>query len=472
MDTLSIQPLKQGLVNLPGATPQSAELTAKLLHKDFLEHHCYFNDMHFHDHLAHHVLSMYDLGASADAIQAKFDIDQKMQRNLFHGKSERKVGAITEDNWRNTLGEKHAPMYADYLEFFSRRIVEHGVPKTLEKYLFSPEANGNGTMMLARFFGGVVHPIIQVGFGIEFGQDAMVAQGLALAALTSPEGEIVMEPSGLPEITTKTDSPSPSLLSLLREVYDHPTLTPMPFPGLFTPGSGASFNTLVKWVNEQPKHGATLREIYSKWPFDLSSDTDIHSKIDEALWQAALLLGGVSPADRKPRVDFFLAHLLTSALALRPIVDVLTDPLHKAQLLQTYARSCGLLLLLRGTPKIDCSVVMNYPIAPKHSYPGSSAWFPILNNAGVHTEVHVVKVIRALFYSAQRYGLTKAGGLPGAVDSEGKETHPGAKSVDGTLFIRVAGVVTNALGWASHGEEERGWDFNGLWAESWAEGKY
>ncbi|KAF7309250.1 hypothetical protein MIND_00295300 [Mycena indigotica] len=462
--------LSQGLVNIPGSTPQGATLVAKLLYKDFHEHHCFFNDAFFHDHLAHHLLSMYDLGASEEAIQHMNDFEVKMQRNLLHGKTEterieRKAGAINEENWKDTLGEKNARLYADYLEFFAQRIAINGVPRTLTKYLFSPEANGNGVMMLARFFGGIVHPIIQAAFGIEFGQNHMVAQALALTALTSPEGAVVMEPSGLPEIiTTASGVTSTSLLSLLREFYDHPNITNMPFPGL--PGPGVTFAKLVDWVNGNPSNGSTIRDIISKWTFDLASSTDIESKLDEALWQCALLVGGITPAGKQPRMDFLVMHLLTSALGLRPIISLLETPLQKAQLLVTHARSSLLVLLLRGTPKLDCSVVMKLPSVPKHVIPGASVWFPLIANANLHTEVHVVKAIRALVYAAQRLGNTEAGGMPGAVDAAGKETHPGAKNVDGTVFIRIAAVLTNQLGWVSHGDAEKPWDFRGFWAES------
>jgi hypothetical protein len=40
-------------VNFPGATPASTALVVELLRKDVAEHHCYFNDDHFHNHLSH-----------------------------------------------------------------------------------------------------------------------------------------------------------------------------------------------------------------------------------------------------------------------------------------------------------------------------------------------------------------------------------------------------------------------------------
>jgi hypothetical protein len=88
------------------------------------------------------------------------------------------------------------------LAFFLLQISKDGVPAVLDRYVFSPEANANGSMMLFRFVSGLLHPIIQAGvrpsyssvvvqlfifvvkqFGIEFGQDFMVAQGNLISRL-------------------------------------------------------------------------------------------------------------------------------------------------------------------------------------------------------------------------------------------------------------------------------------------------
>ncbi|KAF7372893.1 P-loop containing nucleoside triphosphate hydrolase protein [Mycena sanguinolenta] len=447
MHPLPVKPLQPGLVNLPGATPASATLVAELLHKDYVGHHCFYNDRHHTNHLSHHVLSLHDLGASPECIQAMFDQEAATQRALHHGKVEPKADGITETNWTRHLGDANAHMYSDYLEFFSSAIAKHGVSRVLEHYVFSPEANGNGTLMLARFVGGLVHPFIQAGFGIEFGQDFMVAQGLAQAAVTEPEGASVMDTS-----TTRRASslcPTPQTASPPRRL--------------------------------DPARSAALRAIYAKWTFDLHDAADLPAKIAQCMWQAALLLGATGKAGRKPRMDFYLMHFLTSALFLRVVVDALAQPLHKAQLLQAYARMVAFFVLLRGRPRIDCALAMAYPAHPVPrtgrdaggaalgALGGSSAWLPLLNNAGLHPEAHVVKTIRALFYCAQRYGNTPAGAVVGAVDADGKETHEGAAGLDGTLFIRVAGVLTSALGWVAHGDQEGSWDSSGLgWEEAWS----
>lgn len=92
---------------------------------------------------------------------------------------------ITEQNWTSNMGEKKcvfskawsiptshlrrarsAHMFPDYLAFFSSEIAKHGVGGALERYVFSPEANANGTLMLARFVGGALHPMIEAGVGL------------------------------------------------------------------------------------------------------------------------------------------------------------------------------------------------------------------------------------------------------------------------------------------------------------------
>ncbi|KAJ7190280.1 hypothetical protein GGX14DRAFT_529265 [Mycena pura] len=486
MDSLPVQQLKPGLVNLPGATPASAALVSTLLHDDFLTHHCYFNDLHFHNHLSHHVLSLHDLGAPPECIQSMFDRDAALQRPLLHGKADAKTGAkadaISIANWTSHMGESNAPMYADYLAFFSSEIATHGVPSTLARFVFSPEANGNGTLMLARLFGGLMHPLIFIGFGVEFGLDFLVAQGLAIAALTTPEGASVIAdtPAGLPEIKA---GPPTTLLALLREVYDTPALQPVPYAEGHDP----------RTLQLDAARSAALRAIYAKWTFptapdpgpaaDGDADADVSSKIDECMWQAALLLGATGRPARAPRPDFFLMHVLTSAIALRPIARVLAAPRHRAQLLHAHARAAAHFVVLRGRPRIDCALVMAYPAepAPPARAPtsasaapapgaGGSAWLPLLHNACAHPEPHVVKAVRVLFHCAQRLGHTRARGVPGAVDAAGAETHAGAADLDGTLFVRVAGALTQVLGWVAHGDAERFWDFSGVgWDEAWRE---
>ncbi|KAJ7154496.1 hypothetical protein C8R46DRAFT_1005501 [Mycena filopes] len=480
MDALPTKPLTPGLVNFPGATPESATLVAELLHKDYTGHHCFHNAQGFSNHLSHHILSLHDLGAPTEWIRAMYEKEAAAQRPLYlNGEpTATKASGIDEANWKSKLGKQNAIMYPDYLAFFSAGIAKHGIAGALERYVFSTEANANGTFMLSRFIGGLLHPLIETGLGLEFGQDFMVAQGLAQAALATPVAAGVLDPeSGIPEIKSGL---SATLLSLLRQVYDSPQLTPLPYETQqITP------ERLGSWTVANPAQAAAIRDIYAKWTF--GEQEDLGRKVEECMWQATLLMGATGKADRKPRMDFYLMHFLTGSLFLRVVVDAIKSPLHKAQLLQAYVRAAALFIILRGRPRIDPALVMSYsefPTAPTSTTGNPSAnltselgkvghgspWLALLNNSMLHTEPHVVKSIRMLFYCAQRYGGTRTGGVIGALDAAGKETHPGAARLDGTLFIRVAGKMTDAVGWVADGQSERFWDFGGIgWDEAWAQ---
>jgi hypothetical protein len=78
--------------------------------------------------------------------------------------------------------------YQAYMDFFEASLKHDGISHTLEEFLFSPSANvgvkeglfdedAPQPHMLARFFSGVVHPVIHTGYGLEFGLPGMLAEG-------------------------------------------------------------------------------------------------------------------------------------------------------------------------------------------------------------------------------------------------------------------------------------------------------
>ncbi|KAJ7751458.1 hypothetical protein B0H16DRAFT_1548547 [Mycena metata] len=485
----SPQPVRPGLVH-GASTDAAAQMLGELLRKDYVNHHCFFNAKGFHNHLGHHLVAAYDLGAPPTLLKLIYEDEAPAQRPVTRDGED-----ITLANWTTRLGEEKA--YGSYLVFFADEIAKNGVGQTLKKWLMAPEANGNGAYMLGRLLGGALHPFLQVGFGVEFGQDYMVAQGLALTAITSPEVSLIVldTPSGLPEIhppsTSKAELPttqgaSSSLLSLLHSVYSSPDLAPiLPYD------PNALLSARFRAVAASPTHPAALKAIYSQWPLDTTGSREhFAAKAEECIWQATLLLAATGKPNRSPRLDFFLMHLLTSAICLPRMLEVFEDGLHKAQLLQGYARVTALYVILRGRPRIDIPLLMSYsefphpPTQAQLPWGGADAvgepgkegetdpWPAILQNALHHKDAHEVKTIRSLYYGAKHYGQRPAGGAIGARDEEGKETHVGAGTMDGTIFVRAAGVVSDTLGWVAWGEKEGEWDRSALgWDAAWEDGR-
>lgn len=105
---MSTVTLTQGILNLPGSTLASKKVTETLLAKDFDLHHAFFNARGFHNHLSHHMLAAYDLGASAEQLKAIYEDNASYQRPIMLDGVEGilKPGEIDEGNWKKHLGNE------------------------------------------------------------------------------------------------------------------------------------------------------------------------------------------------------------------------------------------------------------------------------------------------------------------------------------------------------------------------------
>ncbi|KAF7327151.1 hypothetical protein MKEN_00291900 [Mycena kentingensis (nom. inval.)] len=475
----SPRPLRDGLVNAP-TTPAARAKLLTLLQKDCESHHCFINKLRFHNHLPHHLVAAYDMGATPELLQAIFDEEApKLKPVDLEG------GEVTEENWTERLDQPAA--YGRYLEFFAAQIAKYGAGKVIEEYVFSPKANGNGAKMFARLLGGAFHAFLQIGFGLEFGHDGMVAAGLAQTALTeSTQPAFYLDQNTDLPLLVVDPVPGTTLLQLLREVYASDLLAPvMPY------NPDALLSQRIRDIIAKPERGAELQRIYSKWSLDLSKspadiDVDVAQKVEECLVQATLLLAATGRRGYAPRLDFFLMHILTSAICLPSLLGALSKPEHKAMVLQGYARASAMYVLLRGRPRINIPLLMSYTAEPKPpvkssanaeaigaGLPTTNPWLAMIHNGLHHPDAHVLKSIRSLYYAATHYGAARpAGSFAGAKDED--EYHDGAGLVlDGSVFVRAAGVISETLGWVAYGKEPGSWDRSALgWDAAWeGEGK-
>ena len=75
--------------------------------------------------------------------------------------------------------------YNSYLEYFRTVLLKKNVTAVLEEYVFAAKANVGGPgndghpRMLNRLLALIVHPMIHVGNGLEFGLLGLVAEGMS-----------------------------------------------------------------------------------------------------------------------------------------------------------------------------------------------------------------------------------------------------------------------------------------------------
>lgn len=163
-------------------------------------------------------------------------------------------------------------------------------------------------------------------------------------------------------------------------------------------------------------------------------------------------------------------HLVTSSLFLKSFIHHLPASAVSI-LLRSYLVTALSVWVARARPAIPIASFYERT-SPKLTVPGlmpipgretltpdaltPNPWFALLQSTLLHPNEHLPKAQRALAEYARVYG-DRAAGIWSGTELEGAEL------LDGTLFVRVAGLTMDRLGWLREGQEKREWDFSGFW---------
>ncbi|KAJ2965829.1 hypothetical protein NUW58_g10811 [Xylaria curta] len=154
--TIHITPENTGLWHLK-QTEAAAKKTTELLQQDLEKHHCYFNDKGYHNHISHHLLSLYGIGASPEDIQMGYDDNTSYQRSIYEAHPE-KVDELRDfEKAKEKLGKEE--YYTDFLVFFQGEIDKKGWKEVLVEYLFQDDERSKD--MLLRMFAVTYSPTPQ-----------------------------------------------------------------------------------------------------------------------------------------------------------------------------------------------------------------------------------------------------------------------------------------------------------------------
>ena len=173
-------------------------------------------------------------------------------------------------------------------------------------------------------------------------------------------------------------------------------------------------------------------------------------------------------ADAKDGISM---HLVTSSLMTVSLLNTLS-PASASLLLRTYFIFSLVLYVARGRPPLPIAdfyvattatptpPALSSPKPADETLPPSETpnpWLPILQTTLVHPNEHLCKAQRALYHYAETLGGTPAGHFASTV--EGLDD---VDNLDGSLFIRIAGLTANRLGWMREGQAKRTWDNGGF----------
>jgi hypothetical protein len=394
--------------------------------------------------LIHHLLAAYSLGASKEKIQEIFDIHAKDQRPLPPS-----VGEITRENYKDHLGEADA--YTSYLKFYQFEIEKYGTVDTARRWIWCDD-------MLARTVAGVLHPLIHIGYGLEFDIPGIVAEGLAMAAVT--ESHYLELVPKLPDLNKSALVPTqaqayaenatstargymstvvdtlPHQISARLGISEETTSAPATdhstedavddtnkdvpsflkdnslflifnqirkdsvFDNLFK----ASDNEYYKILLGNQTTLDRLKYYVNKWSLEENTE-DIQAKLKEVHTLAAVALGSTGIRKDYPgvlKLDFFIMHALNSSAFLHHYISKIT-PSESASLLKAQLAIFMVYYITAGRPEFNIDGLLDYK-SPTHDENSNNNWLVVIDKALACEESHILKVVRSCAVASVIYG--------------------------------------------------------------------
>ncbi|KAL0959085.1 hypothetical protein HGRIS_014383 [Hohenbuehelia grisea] len=459
----SLPPSTISPARLPGISPESTTALQQVLQDNHEKWHIFYNEKGFLNHIAHHVLANWALGANGRIIRAAYERATTSQRPALE-----RSGSITAANFNQHFCDER--YYPAYLEFAKTEIRSKGFAVVLEDWVFSIKANFVDEVdqpqpeMLSRFLASLLHPLIHVGYGLEFGLCGVLAEGLAqIPAHTAETSNL------LPRLFFDRKYPPVPLsdgvhaFTVLARILKDPDFN-------LENVSIDRKNPMAAYQYVERHHADAIRNHAERWAFDVFDPKNLERKIEELVWVNTIIYAAPGWKQGRPfRADFFFMHFVTSSIFLSSIAAYLS-PKSQELLLRAYFCVCITTFIARGRPNLDITSFFTeteeIPKPPHGScarpsetaLAGASAdaalpnpWPSILLNSIVHPDDHLPKLQRALAHYSAIYGSRHAG-LPDFTSTE----LAGADKLDGSLFVRVAELTATSLGRVYDGEEKTG----------------
>jgi len=432
-------------------------------------------------HACHHLFALYALGALPSLLDAAYHTHTSYQRPAMDSPED-----ITLNNWKDHLGDEK--YYRAYLKFFAYIVLQKGFSETLETFIFANNLEQNNEQkeqprMVNRLLSGLLHPLIHIGYALEFESPGMLAEGLSLACVTDaslnaviPENQFAPRSAGAVAWLTTILSVLPTsntigihAFSILERMLKDPDLAP-----------GAAYDVpsdpddfMTAFAQTLDRRGDLILKYVYQWSVDTADPADVKAKVEDLSWLVTLIygVGGLQPGRGKDfKANFFTMHLVTSSLFLPSYLNHLSQKSQRI-LLASYLAAALVVWIAIGRPTIH--VAHFYATAPltisppgmvstpgpdvlDGQHPTPNPWHALLSSSLMHPNEHLPKLQRALTHYATIYGAAPAGRFDGTELSN-------AEMLDGTLFVRVAGLSMNRLGWVREGQDKKNFDHSGFW---------
>ncbi|KAI4279188.1 MAG: hypothetical protein LQ337_000423 [Flavoplaca oasis] len=367
-----------GEYHVPHIAIESAVMGSEVLQENHEMHHIFFNQSGFHNHIAHHIPTVFALGASPAAIRQHYQNNKSYQ--LPSKTSHRDVVRDLHDPavFLKHLGQE--AYYSDYLAFYQDQIDRHGCEEAVNYWLLRDDECANA--ILVRMYAGFLHPIIHLGFGIEFNQPAIIAEALAQAAVHEGWiGPFLLET----EKAAAGTQVSRSLVEILDQIRTDPKLR---MAAHWDDDNKVRDGILARAPNDMVKYAA-------QWKVGLD---DLEVKTAEMTNAAVYFTGGAQHPPKQIKFDFYYMHCVNSSIFFSSFLkQSWITAENKVRLLQFKGWLDLAMYASRRAPEPLLDEIVHY--RPKHP---EGCWDEIFKRVVEHEDDgHASKLIRALKHGQQ-----------------------------------------------------------------------
>ncbi|KAK1237657.1 hypothetical protein MKX07_006785 [Trichoderma sp. CBMAI-0711] len=386
-------------------TDEAAAKVSELLQKDLECHHVFFNKDGFHNHIVHHLLSLYATGASPSILQKAYAENDSYQISAKQFSPD--VVKELKSGWAEGspyLGK--GEHYPDFLKFFQDEIEEKGWEAVIQEYVFKGDERSEA--IYGRLFAGFLHPLIQLMYGLEWQQPAIIAEGLAQAAVHENRvgGFLTkVEQAAASSSSSSTSSQQPSS-----------SLNKTPLPEIFETirQHGEKLATSARFGDSNKIYDGVFVRAPDEALELLRQVTVKEDELEEKLAEMAHTCAYVAAAaafhpPHAPKFDFFLIHHLNSIPFFVTLLSLpWLSPSQKARTLEWKIRLDIVQYVARGCPPLRLDAVKSF--TPKDAVSQSSVTKPedlLPRFHKIMDDGHTIKVVRALFIARELSGRFK-----------------------------------------------------------------
>lgn len=283
------------------------------------------------------------------------------------------------ERFKTYLGhEKH---YHDFLVFFQKEIESKTWQNVLNEYLFANDERAND--MLCRLYAGFLHPIIHLGFGIEFQQPAIMAEALAQAAVhNSWMAPLFLGCEKAAKAPRGKDQPRKTIVQLLSECANDPKIS-----------------TAAHWEDGNKIRDGLLKRAPQEMiniasQYTLSESDDLEEATAEMVNAAIYFSAAAQHPPHQVKFDFFYMHCLNASIFFSNLVSSANDfltPATKRRLLEWKVTNDVTMYASRGCPPLLLDEITNYTPSQE------SGWDKIIQRVNkMDDDGHAAKLVRAL----------------------------------------------------------------------------